>query len=238
MASEVIVEAVDVHKSYFMGDSEVKALKGISLSVSRGEFITIVGPSGSGKSTFLNMLGGIGRPTSGAIAIEGKDITKPPHSEKTHLLRRNTVGFVYQFFNLIPTLTAKENVMLPMEFAGVPEKEREERALELLGQVGLSARVNHKPMELSGGEQQRVTIARALANQPAIVLADEPTGNLDTNTGKSIVELLQGLNKENKQTFIIVTHDLRVAKAADRVIYIKDGQIAQEKTVTQDSWTA
>ena len=228
---EKILEAIDLCKTYKTGSTHVEALKSVNFSVNKGEFVSIVGPSGSGKSTLLNMLGGISRPTSGKIIIGDWDISQKPYSEKTHELRLKKVGYIFQFFNLIPTLTAIENVELPMEFMDIGVKERHERATELLKTVGLEKRLDHKPAQLSGGEQQRVTIARALANKPPLILGDEPTGNLDSRTGTEIIKLLRQLNKEEGYTFVIVTHDLRVAKAADKVIYVRDGRIVQEKVV-------
>lgn len=231
MTDEILLDAVDVYKSYKTGSTQIEALKHVSLRVKKGEFVSIVGPSGSGKSTLLNALGGISRPTSGSIIIDGCDICSKPYSEKTHELRLTKMGFIFQFFNLIPTLTALENVMLPMEFMNIEKTERENRAKELLSLVGLGKRIGHKPAQMSGGEQQRVTIARALANKPPLILGDEPTGNLDSRTGTEIIKLLRSLNKEQGYTFVIVTHDLRVARAADRVIYVRDGKIVQEKVV-------
>ncbi len=227
--SEKILEAIDLKKEYKRGTAIVEAMKGANFSVDVGEFVSIIGPSGSGKSTLLNMLGGISRPTSGSIIVDEWDISKKPYSEKTHELRLKKVGYIFQFFNLIPTLTAIENVELPMEFMNIDIEKRHQRAKDLLKLVGLEKRIDHKPLQLSGGEQQRVTIARALANEPKIILGDEPTGNLDSRTGNEIISLLKRLNKEEGYTFVIVTHDLRVAKAADKVLYVRDGRIIQKK---------
>jgi putative ABC transport system ATP-binding protein len=224
--SEFIVRTRDVHKIYLMGKVEVHALRGVTLDIKRGEYISIMGPSGSGKSTLFNMIGGLDKPTSGSVYINEVDLAQLDAYELAWL-RCRTIGYIFQTFNLIPVMTALENVMLPMIFAGVPEDERRDRAMELLKRVGLAERWNHKPFELSGGQQQRVAIARALANDPAIVLADEPTGNLDLRTGKEIIELLKELNEEKGVTIISATHDLKMIDVSDRVIWIRDGQISR-----------
>jgi len=224
--SEFVVRTRDVHKIYLMGKVEVHALRGITLDIKRGEYISIMGPSGSGKSTLFNMIGGLDKPTSGSVYINEVDLAQLDAYELAWL-RCRTIGYIFQTFNLIPVMTALENVMLPMIFAGVPEDERRDRAMELLKRVGLAERWNHKPFELSGGQQQRVAIARALANDPAIILADEPTGNLDLKTGKEIIELLKELNQEKGVTVISATHDLKMIDVSDRVIWIRDGQIAR-----------
>ncbi len=224
--SEFIVRTRDVHKVYLMGKVEVHALRGVTLDIKRGEYISIMGPSGSGKSTLFNMVGGLDKPTSGSVYINEVDLAQLDAYELAWL-RCRTIGYIFQTFNLIPVMTALENVMLPMIFAGVPEDERRDRGMELLKRVGLSERWNHKPFELSGGQQQRVAIARALANDPAIILADEPTGNLDLRTGKEIIELLKELNQEKGVTVISATHDLKMIDVSDRVIWIRDGQIAR-----------
>jgi putative ABC transport system ATP-binding protein len=224
--SEFIVRTRDVRKIYLMGKVEVHALRGITLDIKRGEYISIMGPSGSGKSTLFNMIGGLDKPTSGSVYINEVDLAQLDAYELAWL-RCRTIGYIFQTFNLIPVMTALENVMLPMIFAGVPEDERRDRAMELLKRVGLAERWNHKPFELSGGQQQRVAIARALANDPAIILADEPTGNLDLRTGKEIIELLKELNEEKGVTIISATHDLKMIDVSDRVIWIRDGQISR-----------
>ena len=224
--SEFIVRTRDVHKIYLMGKVEVHALRGVTLDIKRGEYISIMGPSGSGKSTLFNMIGGLDKPTSGSVYINEVDLAQLDAYELAWL-RCRTIGYIFQTFNLIPVMTALENVMLPMIFAGVPEDERRDRAMELLKRVGLAERWNHKPFELSGGQQQRVAIARALANDPAIILADEPTGNLDLRTGKEIIELLKELNEEKGVTIISATHDLKMIDVSDRVIWIRDGQISR-----------
>lgn len=224
--SEFVVRTRDVHKIYLMGKVEVHALRGITLDIKRGEYISIMGPSGSGKSTLFNMIGGLDKPTSGSVYINEVDLAQLDAYELAWL-RCRTIGYIFQTFNLIPVMTALENVTLPMIFAGVPEDERRDRGMELLKRVGLAERWNHKPFELSGGQQQRVAIARALANDPAIILADEPTGNLDLKTGKEIIELLKELNQEKGVTIISATHDLKMIDVSDRVIWIRDGQISR-----------
>ncbi len=219
-----ILEVQEVKKSYHMGKVLVPALLGVSFDIEESEFLTIFGPSGSGKSTLLHLMGGLDRPDEGKISIDGCDILKLS-DDKLAQLRLTKIGFVFQFFNLLPRLTALMNVELPLTIAGLSEKEVSKRAKEMLKLVGLEARMNHKPSELSGGEQQRVAIARALINNPKIVLADEPTGNLDTKTGWEIVQLMKKLNEEKGQTFIIVTHDPHIAENADRAIHLKDGLI-------------
>nr|MDO8044922.1 ABC transporter ATP-binding protein [Candidatus Baldrarchaeota archaeon] len=202
-------------------------LKNVNLKVYRGEMVAVVGPSGSGKTTLLNLIGTLDKPTSGKIYIEGEDITTKSEKELT-LLRRRKIGFVFQFYNLIPVLTAYENVELPLLISGVPKKEREKRVRRLLEMVGLEDRMNHRPDELSGGEQQRVAIARALVNNPSIILADEPTGDLDTETGLMVVQLMRKLAKEEDSTVIMVTHDPQISEIADRIIYLRDGKIIGE----------
>jgi len=221
---KALLEAHDIKKAYRMGKLLVPALRGVSFEAKEGEFLTIFGPSGSGKSTLLHLIGGLDRPDEGEIIIDGFNILEMS-GDKLAELRLTKIGFVFQFFNLLPRLTALRNVELPLTIAGVPEKEAMERAKEMLTLVGLETRMNHKPTELSGGEQQRVAIARALINNPKIVLADEPTGNLDTKTGWEIVQLMKKLNEEKGQTFIVVTHDPHIAETADRIIHIKDGLI-------------
>jgi putative ABC transport system ATP-binding protein len=219
-----ILKVNNVKKSYRMGKVLVSALRGVSFEAEEGEFLTIFGPSGSGKSTLLHLIGCLDRPDDGEIFVDGADVLKL-NDDKLAELRLNKIGFVFQFFNLLPRLTALKNVELPLTIRGIPEKEALSRAEEILQLVGLEARMNHKPSELSGGEQQRVAIARALINNPKIVLADEPTGNLDTKSGWEIAQLMRKLNEERKQTFIIVTHDPHIAETADRIIHLKDGLI-------------
>lgn len=225
-----VVRCENVWKIYNYGtELEVPALKNINLKIEKGENIVIIGPSGCGKSTLLHLIGCLDRPTKGKIFIDGKDVSKLSDDELAKI-RREKIGFVFQFFYLIPTLTALENVMLPMTFAGVPSKEKEKRAKELLKLVGLEKRMHHKRSELSGGEIQRVAIARALANNPEIILADEPTGNLDSRSGKEIMKYLVKLNKEKNVTLVVVTHDPMVASFFKRKIYLKDGRIIKEES--------
>jgi putative ABC transport system ATP-binding protein len=221
---DVVVRTVGLTRRYKMGDTFVDALQGVDLEVARGEFVALVGPSGSGKSTVLNLIGGLDRPTAGEIWIDGTELTARDEKALTRH-RRQRVGFVFQSFNLLPRLTAEENVALPLMFGGVAEKERRARARELLERVGLAERLTHRPTQLSGGEQQRVAIARALVGQPALLLADEPTGNLDTTTGVEIMRLLKELNREHGLTLLVVTHDPEVAAFADRVVHLRDGQV-------------
>jgi putative ABC transport system ATP-binding protein len=223
---DTVVRAVGLTRRYKMGDTFVDALRGVDLTIARGEFVALVGPSGSGKSTVLNLIGGLDQPTSGQIWINGAELSASDERTLTQH-RRQRVGFVFQSFNLLPRLTAEENVALPLMFSGVPEKERQEQARVLLQRVGLGARLSHRPTQLSGGEQQRVAIARALVGQPALLLADEPTGNLDTTTGSEIMLLLKTLNQEQGLTLLVVTHDPEVAAFADRVVKLRDGQMEQ-----------
>ncbi len=224
-STEIQVRTVNVTRTFELGETTVEALRGISLEVTRGQFVALVGPSGSGKSTFLNLVGGLDRPTDGELWVNGMELSASKEKALTEH-RRRRVGFVFQTFNLLPRLTALENVALPLMFIGVPERERLDRARQLLDQVGLADRLDHRPTQLSGGEQQRVAIARALVNRPAIILADEPTGNLDTATGTEIMALLRRLNCEQGVTLLLVTHDHEAASFADRVIQLRDGQIA------------
>jgi len=222
-----MISAQEIYKTYVMGKEEVHAVNGISLEIKDSEFVSIVGPSGSGKSTLMHILGGLDVPDKGKIIINDKEVRKLNDVDLAKF-RNNQVGFVFQSFNLQPTLTAYENVMLPLIIAGVSRKTRKEMAMSALNRVGLSDRINHKPTELSGGQKQRVSIARAIVNNPKILLADEPTGNLDTKTGAEIVNLLDKLNEEAKMTVIVVTHDLGIAQAGDRILTIIDGKIVKE----------
>lgn len=224
MRYEYTVETEDLAKYYYMGTNVIKALDGVNLRVRRGEYISIMGPSGSGKTTLFNMVGGLDRPTRGRVFIDEVDIAKLDAYELAWL-RCRKIGYIFQTFNLIPVLTAFENVALPMIFAGLPREARVKKAVELLNLVGLGDRLSHRPTELSGGQQQRVAIARALANDPAIVLADEPTGNLDLHTGLEIIMSLRMLNKERGVTIITATHDLKMIDVSDRIIWIRDGKI-------------
>ena len=218
-----IIELKNVKKIYKMGNVEVPALNGVSMIVNRGEFIAIMGPSGSGKSTLMNMVGCLDVPTIGNIFLDGNDISKMTESDLAQI-RGRKIGFVFQKFNLLSTLTALENITIPMMFQNIEIEKRNFRAMKLLSLVGLEERANHKPSELSGGQQQRVAIARSLANDPEVILADEPTGNLDTKTGKEVIATLTKLHDEGK-TIIMVTHDPNVAKFAQRIVLIKDGMI-------------
>jgi len=224
--SNPIVKTVDVNKVYRRGKVDVPALKNVNIEIDRGEIVCLAGPSGSGKSTLLNLLGGVDAPTSGKIIVNGDDLTHMSENELSNFRLKN-VGLVFQFFNLVPTLTAKENVEFPLILANVPKEEQEYRALELLELVGLEHRVDHKPEELSGGEQQRVAIARALANNPSIIIADEPTGDLDSGTAKAFMNLIEDLNKTQRQTFIISSHDSMVIERVPRTYTIRDGKISE-----------
>ncbi len=225
-----------VTKEYRLGNNVVKALNETDLVVPSGAMAAIVGPSGSGKTTLLNILGALDRPTSGKVTVAGTNLAQLSESELT-TYRRKAVGFVFQDYGLIPNLTALENVMLPMEFARLPRTQAKKRSQGLLEAVSLGHRMAHRPNRLSGGEQQRVAIARALANDPAIILADEPTGNLDTKTGNEIIRLMRDLVKERKKTAIIVTHDEAIANSADLELHIQDGQIQKEiKSLSADNF--
>lgn len=227
-----IVETRDLVKTYKMGGTVVRALDGLNMTVEAGEFMAIMGRSGSGKSTLLNMLGCLDRPTSGAVIIDGTDVSKARKSQLPKI-RREKIGFVFQHFNLLPTLTALENVMLPLKYAGVNGGERKRRALQALEQVGLDHRANHRPAEMSGGEQQRASVARAIVTKPAIVLGDELTGELDSKTSRAVIELLRQFNRDTHQTFVLVTHDPAVAEQTDRVVHLMDGKVeSEEKHVT------
>jgi len=226
--SETILETEKLEKIYKIGGREVRALSDVNLQVKRGDFISIMGPSGSGKTTLLNILGCLDRPTYGKVILDNVDLTKVPEKE-LYKIRRDKVGFIFQTFNLMPYLKAVENVELPMEAAGRPKDERRKRALELLKIVGLSDRGEHRPNRLSAGEQQRVAIARALANDPDIVLADEPTGNLDGKTKLEIVRLLGRLNGEQGTTIIMVTHDSQIASQAARMLFLADGKLLEKE---------
>ncbi|MCD6235770.1 MAG: ABC transporter ATP-binding protein [Thaumarchaeota archaeon] len=217
----------NVWKIYKLGEVEVPALRGLSIEIRRGEHIAVMGPSGSGKSTFLHLAGALDRPTRGRVLIEGRDPSKLSDGELS-LLRNRYIGFVFQTFNLIPRLTALQNVMLPLVVRGVNGEERARRAKEALEKVGLAHRMNHKPTELSGGEQQRVAIARAIVTDPKIILADEPTGNLDSASASEIVDLLTNLNRELGITLIVVTHNPETAAPAKRIVRIRDGVIHEE----------
>ena len=221
-----IVRAIGVRKVFRLGDEEVQALKGVDFTVRRGEYIALMGPSGSGKSTLFNMIGGLDKPDAGRVFIDEVDIAALSTVELAWL-RCHKIGYIFQTFNLIPVATALDNVMLPMLFADVPSTEAQDRAVELLKKVGLGERVLHKPVQMSGGQQQRVAVARALANNPAILLADEPTGNLDSVTGQQIIELLRELNQSEQVTVISATHDHKMLAISDRIAWLTDGQIVR-----------
>ncbi|MBT4351737.1 ABC transporter ATP-binding protein [archaeon] len=222
--NKYIIKIDNVWKTYTMGEVQVHALRGLNLEIKHGEFLAIKGPSGSGKSTAMNMIGALDVPTKGSVYLEGKDISKFRESNLAQL-RGKKIGFIFQQFNLINTLSAIENVMLPMVFLGMPVGERQRRAKKLLSMVGLDKRYGHRPTELSGGQQQRVAISRALAVNPDVILADEPTGNLDSKTGSTVMDFLKKLNRKENKTIIMVTHDDELAKHADRIENIIDGKI-------------
>ena len=221
-----VIELQDVTRVYRIGEVETRALRGVTLTVEEGEFTAIVGPSGSGKTTLLQLLGCLDKPSTGTVRVKGQDVTKLNANQRADL-RKGTIGFVFQFFALIPGLTAYENVELPLLLMGKSGKERKERVTELLAAVGLSDRAHHRPDQMSGGEQQRVAIARALATHPVLVLADEPTANLDTENGRQIMEIMVRLNQETGTTFVFATHDPRVIPFARRVVTLRDGRVAE-----------
>ncbi len=222
-----VVSLKDVVRTYVMGDNEVHALRGISFDIMQGEFVSIMGPSGSGKSTCMNMIGCLDRPTSGIVCINGKETAKMSEKELA-VLRNKTVGFVFQQYHLIPSMNILENVMLPLKYQKLEKPLRMEKAKAALESVGLGERIHHKPHELSGGQKQRVAIARAMVTEPKILLADEPTGALDTETGKQVMEMFRTINREKNTTIIIVTHDPRIGDSTKRCIRILDGQLVEE----------
>jgi putative ABC transport system ATP-binding protein len=224
---DFVIEVEDVKKIYQMGVVEVRALDGVSFHVRRGEVVAIMGPSGAGKSTIMNILGCLDRPTEGEYTLDGEPVSQL-NDDQLADIRNRKVGFVFQSFMLLPRQTALANVGLPMRYAGVPTKERHERAKRALEAVGLGDRINHRPTELSGGQQQRVAVARALVNDPAIIMADEPTGNLDSKSGREIMELLLNLNRERGTTVIVITHDEKIGAQAQRVIRLRDGLLAEK----------
>ena len=223
---ENVVSLQNVVRTYIMGDNEVKALRGVSFDIEQGEFVSIMGPSGSGKSTCMNMIGCLDRPTSGSVKINGRETAKMNEKELS-VLRNRTIGFIFQQYHLISSMNVIENVMLPLKYQKVERNLRHEKALAALEAVGLSERIHHKPHELSGGQKQRVAIARAMVTQPKILLADEPTGALDTETGKQVMETFRKINSENNTTIIIVSHDPRIGESTKRCIRILDGQIVE-----------
>lgn len=226
MTEKSVIKLENVWKIYQLGKIELPILKGISLEIPKNGFVTIMGPSGSGKSTLLNIVGCLDTPTKGRVFLDGKDISKFSQDELAEI-RSQKIGFIFQQFNLFQNLSAVENVMIPMIFRGIPESERIKRAKKLLTSLNMGERINHKPSELSGGEQQRIAIARALANDPEVILADEPTGNLDSSTGKKIMESLIKLHTEEKKTIIVITHDPTIAGYSHELVNIKDGQIVK-----------
>ena len=222
-----VVKIENIARVYQVGKMETKALRGVNLSIENGEFTALVGPSGSGKTTLLQMIGCLDQPTSGRVIINGKDVTTLNRNQRADM-RRGTIGFIFQFFALIPTLTAYENVEMPLLLNGHSPNQRRERVMELLKAVDLTDRANNRPDQLSGGQQQRVAVARALASKPTLILADEPTANLDTVNGKQVMDIMQRLNKETGVTFIFATHDPRVISYASRVVTLQDGLIEKD----------
>jgi putative ABC transport system ATP-binding protein len=229
-----IIEVKDLTKIYGNGDNAVRALDSINLSIEEGKFVAVMGPSGCGKSTLLHLIGGLDRPTSGSVMIEGKDIAKMKDDQLTEL-RRRKMGFIFQFFNLIPVLNAAENAALPLILDGVKQERAKARAMEWLQKNQLGDRSTHRPDELSGGQQQRVAIARAMISDPLIILADEPTGNLDTRSGDEIASVLRSLVSDWGRTVLMVTHDPRIAAYADRIIFLKDGKIVDDTLMSSDT---
>lgn len=225
-----VIQTRDLVKEYPQGDTALRVLDKVNLTVTEAEFMAVMGPSGSGKSTLLNMIGALDKPTSGKVYIKGTELSTLSDNQLAEL-RNREIGFVFQFFNLVSRMSALGNVELPMSIAGTPRAKRKGRAIELLEMVGLGRRMDHKPTELSGGEQQRVAIARALVNDPSVLLCDEVTGNLDSKTGDDIMHLLRDLNKEQGMTFVLITHDPVVAQSTDRLIQLHDGAIVGEKQV-------
>ena len=227
LVSPLAVQAENLHKSYVLGATAIGARRGVDMIVSRGECVALMGPSGCGKTTLLNLIGATDLPSRGQLRVDGVDLAGLTDDQLADL-RRDRIGIVFQFYNLIPTLTARENVEIPMQFKGTGATERRQRALALLARVGLKDRAEHKPSELSGGEQQRVSIARALANQPALVLLDEPTGDLDSATGREIIALLRDLNVREGVTLVIATHDASIAEQSSRIVRLRDGRIESD----------
>lgn len=226
-----MIKIEDMFKIYKMGPNKVYALNGISLNVKPNEFVSIVGPSGSGKSTLMNMIGCLDKPTSGQYSIDGKEVSKMKDNELADI-RNNKIGFIFQSFNLLPKLTAVENVELPLVYMGIGRKERRKMAKEALERVGLGDRLEHKPTELSGGQQQRVAIARALSSKPPLILADEPTGALDTKSGEEIMGMIRELHDEGK-TIVLITHELYIAEQAERIIKLQDGKVIEDSGVSK-----
>ncbi len=223
-----LIEIKDVYKIYNPGENEVRALDGVSLEINEGEFVAIIGQSGSGKSTLMNMLGLLDRPTSGEYILSGRDVSTLTDDEQSEI-RNKQIGFIFQGFNLIPSLTAIDNVELPLVYRGMKKEERNRLSLEALERVGLGKRIDHRPSQMSGGQQQRVAIARAVAAKPPVILADEPTGNLDSSSGREVMRILHELSDEGR-TIILITHDNEIAEEANRIIRIQDGKIVSDRT--------
>jgi putative ABC transport system ATP-binding protein len=232
MDNETLIRVRGLTRRYLVGKQEVRALDGVDLDVGRGEFVALVGPSGSGKSTLLNLIGGLDRPSGGEVYVADLELGGASDKELVRY-RRERIGFIFQSFNLLATRSAVENVEMPLVLAEVPPKERRQRALQLLESVGLAPRAGHKPNELSGGEMQRVAVARSLANQPLLLLADEPTGNLDSRTGRGILDLLREAVLARRVTLLLVTHDMEVAGFADRIVHLRDGRIQRIEELGQ-----
>lgn len=224
---DIVIWTQDLHKIYKMGTNEVHALRGVSISIKKGETVAIMGPSGSGKSTLMNIIGCLDQPTYGTYSLAGKDVSKMSDDDLA-VVRNRSVGFIFQSFNLLARTSALDNVVLPLIYAGVSIRDRRKRAREVLNDVGLGDRIDHTPNELSGGQQQRVAIARALVNEPSIILADEPTGNLDSKSGEEVMAILHRLNQETGITVILVTHDPRISQYANRTLHLFDGKVTQE----------
>ena len=230
-----LLELSDIHKTYDLGEAKVEALRGVSLSIERGEYVALVGPSGSGKSTLMNTLGCLDRPTSGNYRLAGEEVVKMSLNQRARL-RNEQIGFVFQNFNLLPRTSAVENVELPLLYGGrISTGRRRRRAIELLERVGLGDRLDHHPGQLSGGQQQRVAIARALVNEPSLLMCDEPTGNLDSTTSREVIQLFRDLNRQSKITVIIVTHEQFIARNADRLIVLRDGEVVADTPDTQQA---
>lgn len=228
MKQDFVIRAENISKIYDMGAVKVKALDGVSLEIEQAEFVSIMGPSGSGKTTLLDVLSALSRPSKGDVFINNKPVSKMNDSQLA-LVRGRTIGFVFQTFNLVPRMSALENVMLPLWFQEIPEEERRKIALGILKEVGLEDRVNHKPNELSGGQKQRVAIARALAVNPGVIVADEPTGNLDSAAGEQILKIIEDLHEKKGKTILMVTHEKTIGERAERILFLKDGKIINEK---------